>query len=350
MIGFNKGEWSELYTLLYLLLNPNLVIVDDNLKVLDNSVFQVIEIILRDKSYKIDNGRVKKISKDGEQKAYNLTYLSQNNTLLLKKIQSHTKAKGSFTIDELNPLINDFFDGQKPKGSSYVKGDLEANILDNKFKKSVHLNYNIKSNLGRPATLLNASSHTNFIYEVSNINDTIMMQINSIESRTKLLDRYESLIKHGAKIEFRQIESEAFDYNVKMIDSNLDKLLAHMLLLSYQENQKDILTLLSHISKNEDEFTLYKKKIADFANAVTFGMRASKKWNGINEVNGGILLVTQTGEVYLLDLIYFKEMVNRYLINNIKLDSPSSTRYKMLEIYKQGNNYYFKLNLQIRFK
>jgi hypothetical protein len=135
-----------------------------------------------------------------------------------------------------------------------------------------------------------------------------------------------------------------------MVDSSLDRLLAKMLLLSYQENQKNILTLISVISQNEDEYNLYKKKMADFANAVTFGMRASQKWSGINEVNGGILLVMPNGEVYLLDLIYFKEMVNRYLIHHIKLESPSSTRYKMFEIYKEEDKYYLKLNLQIRFK
>ena len=59
---------------------------------------------------------------------------------------------------------------------------------------------------------------------------------------------------------------------------------------------------------------------------------------------------TKKGEVYLLDLIYFKSIVDRYLIDNIKLDSPSSTRYKMFEVYKEDDRYFFKLNLQIRFK
>jgi len=123
-----------------------------------------------------------------------------------------------------------------------------------------------------------------------------------------------------------------------------------MLILSYQENEKDINKLLSLIINDSTSELYYKKKIGDFANAVTFGMRASETWNGINEVNGGILLVTRSGEVYLLDLIYFKNVVDKYLIENIKLDSPSSTRYKMFEIYKENNKYYFKLNLQVRFK
>ena len=123
-----------------------------------------------------------------------------------------------------------------------------------------------------------------------------------------------------------------------------------MLLLSYKKNEKDIKKLLNIVSSNADENLFYRKKMSDFANAVTFGMRAGNKWNGVNEVNGGIILVTEKGEVYLLDLIYFKEIVDKYLINNIKFDSPSSSRYKMFEIYKEKDQYYFKLNLQVRFK
>jgi len=349
-MGFNKGEWSELYTFLYLLLNPNLVIVDENLKKIDNNTFKIVEIILKEKSYKSDNKRVVKIYKNGEHNEYNLTYLSQNNTLLLQKIQTHTKAKGSFSIDEIQPLIDDFFDGQKPKGASNVKGDLTANVLDNKFNRIVNLKYNIKSSLGSLATLLNASNHTNFIYEVTGIDDVIMNQSNNITTSKKLLDRCNYLKSKGAIFSFIQTESSTFERNLKLIDSKLDEILAQMLLLSYEHNQKDIKELISLISQTPDENIFYKKKLGDFANAVTFGMRAGEAWNGSNEVNGGIILVTKTGEVYLLDLIYFKNVVDNYLINNIKLDSPSSTRYKMFDIYKENGKYYFKLNLQIRFK
>lgn len=349
-MGFNKGEWSELYTFLYLLENPNLLIVNENLEVIEKNIFKILEIILSKCSYEIDNEKITKILKDGTKKDYKIDCISSNSKLLLEKILTHKKAKGSFKIEELIPLINNLLDGKKPKGSSSVKGDLEAKILDNNLDRVVNLNYNIKSNLGSPATLLNASNNTNFIYEVSNINDKIMNENNAINSRKKLLDRCSFLTKSGANIEFIKVERDIFDYNLKMIDSNLDKILGNMLYLSYTKNEKDIQKLISDIAQNDDECNFYKKKMADFTNAVTFGMMAGKKWNGLNEVNGGIILVSKQGEVYLLDLIYYKEVVNKYLIDNIKLDSPSSSRYKMFEIYKENDRYYFKLNLQIRFK
>jgi len=348
-MGFNKGEWSELYSFLYLLENPNLIIVDENLQIIEENLFKILEIIIDNNNYKIDNTKIIKISNNNT-KEYDLTYISQNNQILLNKILSHTKSKGSFEINEILPLIDDLLDGKKLKGNSNVKGDLEANVLDNKFNKIINLNYNIKSSLGSPATLLNASNNTNFIYEITNIDDNIMNQNNLINTRTKLLDRCNLLLNNNAKINFVKVQSDIFDYNLKLIDSNLDKILADILLLSYQNNEKDIKKLLNLISSNNDEYIFHKKKISDFANAVTFGMRAGEKWNGINEVNGGIILVTKTGEVYLLDLVYFEDVVNKYLIDNIKLDSPSSSRYKMFDIYKENGKYYFKLNLQVRFK
>lgn len=349
-MGFNKGEWSELYTFLYLLENPNLVIVDENLQIIDDTLFKILEIILTDKKYKIEDENILKLFKNEQIKKYAINDLSEQNKILLAKILAHKSAKGSFEISEIQPLIDDFFDGQKPKGASNVKADLIANVLDTRRIQNFNISYNIKSSLGSSATLLNASRHTNFIYEITGIDDAIMNQSNNITTSKKLLDRCNFLKSKGAVFSFVQTESCMFKRNLKLIDSRLDEILAQMLLLSYENNQKDIKELISLISKNPDENIFYKKKIGDFANAVTFGMGASKQWNGTNEVNGGIILVTKTGEVYLLDLIYFKNIVDKYLIDNIKLDSPDSKRYFMFDIYKENGRFFFKLNLQIRFK
>lgn len=51
----------------------------------------------------------------------------------------------------------------------------------------------------------------------------------------------------------------------------------------------------------------------------------------------------------MLDLVYYENTVRKYLINNTQLDSPSSTRYHMLEVFKDNDEYYFTLNLQVRY-
>ncbi len=351
-MGFNKGEWSELYTFLYLIDNPNLIIVDENLQQKNNKIFQILEFLLANETkYKLlENNKVMKILSNGVNKEYEINYINSQHKILLEKIIAHRSAKGTFNMNEIQPLINDLLDGNKLKGSSKVKGDLKAIVFDTIKNNDLNISYNIKSELGAKATLLNASNHTNFIYEVTNINDSIMTQNNNINTRTKLIDKCNLLKSNGAIFNFIKTESSVFTNNLKLIDSKLDEILAKMLILSYEKNTKDIKVLLSLIINDTTSEIYYKKKIADFANAVTFGMRASEEWNGINEVNGGIIIVTKTGKVYLLDLIYFKSIVDKYLIDNIKLDSPSSSRYKMFKIYKENNKYYFKLNLQVRFK
>jgi len=350
-MGFNKGEWSELYAFLYLLENNNLAIVDENLDVIQDDVFKILEFVFINNKYKIrNNSNILKTHISGTEIEHSIKTISDYAFLLLQKILSHKKAKGSFEIAELEPLINELLDGKKLKGSSKTKGDLEANVFDSIRLGTINLKYNIKSSLGASATLLNASNHTNFIYEVKNINDEVMNKSNAINTRTKLLDKYRYLQINGAKFNFIKVESEVFHNNLRLIDSQLDSILGKMLILSYEKNEKDIQKLLSLIIENSNDELYYKTKIGSFANAVTFGMRVSESWNGVNEVNGGIILVLKTGKVYLLDLIYFKPIVDKYLIDNIKLDSPSSGRYKMFKIYKENNKYYFKLNLQIRFK
>jgi DNA (cytosine-5)-methyltransferase 1 len=189
VVGFNKGEWSELYVFLYLLFHSNLTIVDDKLNIINQNLFRVSEIIVADKRYRVDHQRVIKIAKNALSQEYNLSTIDNNRTILFEKVTSRTKSRGSFAIPEVMPLIYDLLDGKKFKGSARVKGDLVANVVDNRLNQEVLLKYNIKSNLGRPATLLNASSHTNFIYEVTNINETIMQQNNAIEGRKKIASK-----------------------------------------------------------------------------------------------------------------------------------------------------------------
>ncbi|WP_392445517.1 HpaII family restriction endonuclease [Sneathia vaginalis] len=44
-MGLNKGEWSELYTLFYLLINRKIKIVDSRLNVINEGIFEVKEIL-----------------------------------------------------------------------------------------------------------------------------------------------------------------------------------------------------------------------------------------------------------------------------------------------------------------
>ena len=77
-------------------------------------------------------------------------------------------------------------------------------------------------------------------------------------------------------------------------------------------------------------------------------MTPSKVWNGIYDATGGYLVVKENGDV-LCYHIYNKNEFENYLINNTKLDTASSSRHGFGVIYKENEEFFFKLNLQIRF-
>lgn len=119
---------------------------------------------------------------------------------------------------------------------------------------------------------------------------------------------------------------------------------------SYKYNNKNLLDLFKQ-SKIYNNSKVSIKKLEDFLIAVSFGMFPSIKWEGYNLVDGGILLVPKDKNVYLLDLIYHQKEVKKFLLNYSRLDTPSSTRYNMLDLkINKNGEVYFTLNLQIRYK
>ena len=133
-----------------------------------------------------------------------------------------------------------------------------------------------------------------------------------------------------------------------MVDSLLPELLGEILLRSYSENQKDLKKLFLKPTFLGQKIA--EKKIGDFLLAISFGMFPSIEWDGYYTVTGGILIVMKNGDVYNLDLNYYKKEVVDYLMKETKLDTPSSKRYDMLNLIKENGEIIFTLNLQIRYK
>lgn len=344
----NKGEWSELYVLLYLLINDKLNIVDENFNLLNRELFEVKKIFIKQKNNQLifvlmeneievflNNNFIVSLSKD-EIKKYK--------DLLISAIKEN---HGTFDIQEIEFFFKKI-KVEKIKASSGSKEDIALLNRDLIKKKDVYLNYSIKSQLGSSATILNASESTNIRYKVYNLDEVNLEDINSIDTKKKLIERIQKIKELGGKIVFDKIENETFEYNLRMIDSLMPEAVADVLLKSYEINNKNLKNLFELSSVYTDK-QIALKKLSDLLNASSFGMVPSKLWNGYNIVNGGIIIVSNNEKIYVLDLVYYPEVVNRYLIKETKLDSPSSTRYNMLNLKKDENGIYFTLNLQIRY-
>lgn len=175
--------------------------------------------------------------------------------------------------------------------------------------------------------------------------------VNKITGKNKLIDRITQIRKLGGKITFKKVTSETFYQNLQYIDSRFPELLGEILLKSYELGNKNLETLLEHSSTFSNN-KITKHKLKEFLTAISFGMMPSKEWDGSYTANGGIIFVLSTGKVCVLDNIYYTREVQQYLLSETKLDSPSSTRYHMLELQATDNPdvYCFTLNLQIRYK
>jgi type II restriction enzyme len=159
-------------------------------------------------------------------------------------------------------------------------------------------------------------------------------------------------------LKFIKAENTQFENNLKLIDSKLPYLISELLLYFYShEKVSDIKSLTQYLSElnpleidENQKFLFYKKNIIELIKASTFYMMPTKPWNGNYDVDGGILTVLKNGNVLSIIFFIIKKQLDEYLFNNTKLETPSSTRYKMGDIYKEDKDYYFKLNLQIRMK
>ena len=93
---------------------------------------------------------------------------------------------------------------------------------------------------------------------------------------------------------------------------------------------------------------IYEYKIKSFLTDVALGMTPQKKWDGVYDATGGIIIVKKDGDIVCYH-IYNRNDFQEYLLNNTRLEQASTSRYEFGDVYKKGHDYYIKLNLQIRF-
>jgi len=216
--------------------------------------------------------------------------------------------------------------------------------------------FSIKSKLGSPSTLLNSSEATNIVYQINGeLSDEEIKEINNIDRQS---DRLRLIEEYGCPITYFNYASKTFFGNLLLIDGMLPEIVADCLLEYYKGTSisatKDVVKILSSKKENsipfEDLNLFYSFKIKKLLLDAALGMMPSTKWNGRYEANGGYLVVKADGDIVCYHF-YNKNDVESYLYNNTKFDTPSRTRHKFGEVYRDTNGaLYMKLNLQIRFQ
>lgn len=371
----NKGEWSELYTLYKLLVDQNLFPIARGQEKSERLRMPILSILRYTEEnlgaeYRIDDdGKTIHINANG----HGVIEVAQHDfdvhaSELLNAIKEGSK-DASFGI----PSLNDFrkqtccpkikcFSKTLPNGDK-DKSDLYIVIHDAMTGQTPKLGFSIKSELGNPPTLLNASPLTNFRYKLShNLSQEKVNEINAMLSRghADIQGRVKAIIDAGATLEFDTINpnkkgERVFLENLILIDSSMPEILAHLLVLSYTEDSKMLNVLTDKLaSTNPLNFPMrtnkkyYEAKVKRFITDVALGMLPGQPWEASHQA-AGVLVVTEKGNIDCYHVIY-KASLEDYLYDDLKFETPSASRhgFGVIETDEDGNQY-FTLNLQLRF-
>lgn len=238
----NKGEWSELYVLLKLLSTGELYAADEKLQKIKDVYYPILKIIRQED----ENKHLEYVIVSEEQgieihwnaeiiRSITQKEMAKRAAYLYEKIVEG--GSRAFEIPGSDTIMNELA-CTKISAPSTDKTDITMQIHDINTGYEPICGFSIKSELGSAPTLLNASGATNFVYEVSGISDELAEQINAIDSKTKILDRIQMITENGT-MKYSHMKNKVFSGNLMLIDTYMEEIIAHLLLLYYQNQATD---------------------------------------------------------------------------------------------------------------
>lgn len=356
MLKGNKGEWSEIYAFCYLLAKGVLRSADKDLNPRPE-FYPILKIIREEIKDQIidycpccpDWNEVKIYSGNSLLKTVSRNEIDAVVGTLLNKIPEGERA---FEIPEVEDFFNNIY-VKKLKADSAHKQDIDIQIEDSRSGFSPICGFSIKSYLGAKPTLINPGKNTNFIFNISNCSRDILGQTNSIDTRTKIIDRIKFLNDNGCVITCAdEMVSSQFKENLEFIDSRMPEILSDVLLVAYKSGKKRLSEAVELVKQQNplhySNVNMYEYKIKKMLCACALGMTPEKVWEGAEDANGGYIVVKRDGSV-LCYHIYNRNDFEQYLYDYTCFDTPSTSRYEYMSVYSENEQYKIKLNLQVRF-
>ena len=357
----NKGEWSEIYTLLKLLGEGKVYAGDQNLNKIQDLFYPIIMILRQEKdgdyNYRLQDKDVVIQTPAGEEllRIPASVFLVEAEKLL-KAINEN---EGAFGV----PQIEEFMDRiycHSLKARSSDKTDIRIILHDRRTKINTEMGFSIKSQLGGDSTLLNASKATNFKFKVVGFDftDEEIETINSINpKRNKVIDRFNAIKDKGASLVFDKVDNSVFRNNLVMLDSDLPIIIASLLLEQLNTGISTLKELVEKITRTNplgydvsQNSPFYAYKIKHLLTSAALGMMPATAWSGKFDANGGYLVVKKDGDI-LCYHFYDRNRFENYLFTNAYLERSSTSRHEYATITKEADGTLsFKLNFQVRLK
>lgn len=357
----NKGEWSEIYTLLKLLGEGKVFAGDQNLNKIQDLFYPIIMILRQEKegnfNYRLQGMDVVIQTPNGEEllRIPASVFLAVAENLL----NAINEKKGAFAIPQIEIFINSIY-CHSLKAKSSDKTDIKIILHDRRTKINSEMGFSIKSQLGGDSTLLNASKATNFNFKIkgAELSDISIAEINSLNpKKDKVIKRVNTIKEKGATFVFDKVDNPIFRNNLIMLDGDLPTIIANLLLEQFNTGISRLKVLVEKITEtNPLKYDIkqgspyYAYKIKHLLTSAALGMMPATAWNGKFDANGGYLVVKKDGEI-LCYHFYDRNRFEDYLFTNAYLERSSTTKHNYASIIKETDGTLsFKLNFQIRLK
>ena len=350
----NKGEWSELYAFLKLLSQGRVYAANERVEKIDEVYYPILKIMREETKGEVLNYVIRDDNIDIEFQSDKIlsvgrTEVESKADQLLKEIAGH---RGSFELEKIANFANGI-KVTKIKAPSADTTDISMQIKDTHTNFIRNVGFSIKSEVGHAPTLLNAGMTTNFIYKVTGITSEQAKEVNAIETRTKIKDRMAKIAELGGSVKYCGMNHDGFKRNLIMVDSSMPEILGNMLLYFYSEDVKECDRLVDMLGERDPlgygDAMMYTYKFKKFLCSCALGMKPAKPWDGLDEANGGYIIVKSNGEI-LAYHIYNRNFFEQYLLDNTILEKASTTRHDYMSLYQENGEMYIKMNLQVRFR
>lgn len=350
----NKGEWSELYAFMKLLSQGRVYAANEKVEKIDEVYYPILKIMREEHkgeniSYIINGDNIDIEIQSEILMSIARAEMEKHANDLLKQIATHS---GSFELEEVANFANGIR-VTKLKAPSSDTTDISMQIQDTHTNFIRNVGFSIKSEVGNAPTLLNAGQTTNFIYRVNGITSEQAKEINSIDTKTKIKDRMKAIKDFGGTIEYADMNHLGFKRNLIMVDSSMPQIIGNMLLYHYDEDVKECEKLVELAGERDPlgygDAMMYEYKFKKFLCSCALGLKPAKVWDGLDEANGGYIIVKADGEI-LAYHIYNRNFFEQYLLDNTVIERASTSRHDYMSLYEQDGEMFIKLNLQVRFK
>jgi type II restriction enzyme len=350
----NVGEWSELYTLGYLLDHGGAFAADENQNPIPEIFHKILQVFIAETAntpetnYLLEEKEVVILIGGIEKNRVERSLISQKTKMMFAELVNGEHSR-TFQLETGNNLLNLLQRSRISASSSEHENDLELVLEDQATGvPTQRVGFNIKSQIGGRSTLLNASGATNFVYRVVPSGMTQPRGYPEFEHgkhRQNLAKLYEA----GYKLEFETIQNDIFYRNLTLLDMQFPSYLAKVLLQSYLTGIDSYQNVVQDIFDPQvatSRQPIFKLK--EFLGAVAMGLRPSTEWDGDTTKFSGILVVKANGEIVFYYL-YNRKNFEEHLYKNVAFERPSTSRHRYGEIYSESGLDKMKLNLQIRF-